>query len=76
MDSILLEGGAALHASALEEGIINKVFAYIAPKIFGGSFAKTAVGGRGIDSPNDAYQLKNRQITLLDDDILLEYSLK
>ena len=75
IDSVLLEGGAALHASALEDGIVNKVYAYIAPKIFGGAAAKTAVGGKGVDSPDDAYALKNRSITLLGDDILLEYSL-
>lgn len=75
IDSVLLEGGAALHASALEEGIVNKVCAYIAPKIFGGTAAKTAVGGRGADSPDEAYALKNRSIKLLGDDILLEYSM-
>jgi len=76
IDSVLLEGGETLHASALEEGIVNKVCAYIAPKIFGGSNAKTAVGGRGVGSPDEAYQLKNRRITLLGDDILLEYKFK
>jgi diaminohydroxyphosphoribosylaminopyrimidine deaminase/5-amino-6-(5-phosphoribosylamino)uracil reductase len=76
IDSILLEGGAALFASALEDSIVNKVYAYVAPKIFGGAAAKTAVGGKGVDSPDDAYRLKNSGITLLGDDILLEYSLK
>jgi diaminohydroxyphosphoribosylaminopyrimidine deaminase/5-amino-6-(5-phosphoribosylamino)uracil reductase len=76
IDSVLLEGGGTMHASALENGIINKVCAYVAPKIFGGSYARTAVGGRGVDSPEEAYQLKNRRLTLLGDDILLEYSLK
>jgi diaminohydroxyphosphoribosylaminopyrimidine deaminase/5-amino-6-(5-phosphoribosylamino)uracil reductase len=76
IDSVLLEGGETLHASALENGIVNKVCAYIAPKIFGGASAKTAVGGQGVDSPDEAYHLKDRRITLLGDDILLEYSLK
>ena len=74
IDSVLLEGGAALNASALEVGIVNKVCAYIAPKIFGGATAKTAVSGRGADSPDDAYLMKNRRITLLGNDVLLEYS--
>ncbi|MPM15054.1 Riboflavin biosynthesis protein RibD [bioreactor metagenome] len=73
IDSVMLEGGAALHASALQDGIVNKVYAYVAPKIFGGNASDTAVAGRGVDSPDDAYLLKDRRITLLGDDILLEY---
>ena len=76
LDGILLEGGAALHGSALKAGIVNKLYAYIAPKIFGGARALTAVGGSGVGSPDEAYRLENREITLLDDDVLLEYSLK
>ncbi len=76
IDSVLLEGGATLNASALESGIVHKVQAYIAPKIFGGIGAKTAVGGIGADSPDDAVFLEDRQITVIDDDILLEYRIK
>ena len=76
IDSVLLEGGAALNAAALENGIVHKVQAYIAPKIFGGIGAKTAVGGIGADSPDDAVLLKDRQITVIGDDILLEYRVK
>ncbi len=76
IDSIILEGGATLHAAALESGIVSKVMAYIAPKIFGGEKAKSAVGGKGIDDPGQAYQLSNGKITQFDQDILLEYTLK
>jgi diaminohydroxyphosphoribosylaminopyrimidine deaminase/5-amino-6-(5-phosphoribosylamino)uracil reductase len=76
IDSILLEGGATLNASALDCGIVNKVLVYIAPKIFGGSSSKSAVGGIGIDNPEDAFNMCDRKITLLDDDILLEYRMK
>ena len=37
IDSILLEGGGILNWSALKSGIVNKVYAYIAPKLFGGA---------------------------------------
>lgn len=76
IDGILLEGGATLNAAALESGIVHKIQAYIAPKIFGGEDAKSAVGGIGVACPDAAYTLKDRQITLLGDDILLEYRLK
>ena len=35
IDSILLEGGGTLNWSALDSGIVNKVYTYIAPKLFG-----------------------------------------
>ena len=40
IDSILLEGGGTLNWAALESGIVQKVQAYIAPKLFGGEKAK------------------------------------
>jgi len=76
IDSILLEGGSTLNFSALENGIVNKVQAYIAPKIFGGETAKTPVGGIGINEVSQAFSLKNRKITILGDDILLEYDVE
>ena len=72
IDSILLEGGATLNASALESGIINKVQTYIAPKLFGGASAPTPIAGLGVAHPNEAYILKNRKITTLGEDILIE----
>ncbi|WP_133015324.1 bifunctional diaminohydroxyphosphoribosylaminopyrimidine deaminase/5-amino-6-(5-phosphoribosylamino)uracil reductase RibD [Clostridium cuniculi] len=72
IDSILLEGGATLNYSALEENIVDKVMIYIAPKIIGGESSKTPVGGRGIDKLKDAFKLKNIAINILDEDILVE----
>lgn len=72
IDSILLEGGASLNYSALRAGIVNKVQAYVAPKIFGGRNAKTPVGGAGIEAPDEAFMLRDRKITVLGSDILIE----
>lgn len=72
IDSILLEGGGTLNWSALESGIVNKVLAYVAPKLFGGSNAKTPIEGPGTDSPANAVMLKNSTVTRLGDDILIE----
>mgnify|MGYP000455939588 CR=1 FL=1 len=41
IDSILLEGGGTLNWSALSCGIVQKVQAYIAPKLFGGKTSKS-----------------------------------
>ncbi|MCI7738463.1 MAG: bifunctional diaminohydroxyphosphoribosylaminopyrimidine deaminase/5-amino-6-(5-phosphoribosylamino)uracil reductase RibD [Lachnospiraceae bacterium] len=72
IDSILLEGGATLNWSALKSGIVNKVQAYIAPKLFGGASAKTPVSGQGFALPSEAVFLSNSKITQLGDDFLIE----
>lgn len=71
IDSILLEGGGELNWSALNSGIVNKVQAYIAPKLFGGA-AKSPIMGVGIDSTDKAFILSSPIITKLGDDVLLE----
>lgn len=72
IDSVLLEGGAALNFSALQSGIVQKVQAYIAPKLFGGASAKSPVGGAGIAEVAQCVRLKNPSIQWFGDDILIE----
>ncbi|MBR6107009.1 MAG: bifunctional diaminohydroxyphosphoribosylaminopyrimidine deaminase/5-amino-6-(5-phosphoribosylamino)uracil reductase RibD [Oscillospiraceae bacterium] len=76
LDSVLIEGGAELHEAALRAGIVQQVQVYIAPKMFGGSGARPAVGGLGIAEVSDAYQLSAPEITRFGDDILLNYTVK
>lgn len=72
IDSVLLEGGGTLNWSALECGVVNRVQAYIAPKIFGGAAAKSPVSGAGVISPDGAIRLKNSVITRIGEDFLIE----
>lgn len=72
IDSILLEGGGTLNFAALKSGIVNRVQAYIAPKIFGGIRAKTPVEGAGILEVADCVKLSEPTLTMLDGDILIE----
>ncbi|MDE6425197.1 MAG: bifunctional diaminohydroxyphosphoribosylaminopyrimidine deaminase/5-amino-6-(5-phosphoribosylamino)uracil reductase RibD [Ruminococcus sp.] len=72
IDSILLEGGGELNYSALKAGIVNKIQAYIAPKIFGGKTAQTAVSGLGVDTPEDAFRIERTAIKRIGDDFLIE----
>ena len=71
IDSILLEGGGTLNASALEDGIVNKVYAYIAGKLIGGMDARSPVEGMGIDRMADAITLQNMEIEKLGDDFCI-----
>ena len=76
IDSVLLEGGAALHEAALRAGIVQHVQVYIAPKIFGGVSAKSAVGGLGVFEVEDAYRLSRPEISRFGDDVLLEFEVE
>lgn len=71
IDSILLEGGGRLNWSALQQGIVQKIQTYLAPKLFGGT-AASPVTGMGIDDPNESILLSPPVIRTIGDDILLE----
>lgn len=72
IDSIIAEGGGELNWSLLQAGLVNRVQVYVGSKIFGGENAKTAVEGKGVDTPDNAIIIKNKEIHLLGNDILIE----
>lgn len=72
VDSVLLEGGGALNWSALEQGVVRRVQAYVAPKLFGGGEAKSPVTGLGVELPGQAVRLRRMTVTPLGEDILIE----
>ncbi len=76
IDSILLEGGAELNFSALQAGIIDKVYSFIAPKLIGGAKAKTPIGGTGIEKMSEAAALEGIQLRRFGEDIMIEGYLK
>ena len=53
----------------LTKGIVNKVYAYIAPKLVGGVNAKSPIEGRGIELMDNAVKLKNISMVRFGDDI-------
>lgn len=71
IDSILLEGGGMLNWSALQQGIVQKVQAYLAPKLFGGIGA-SPVTGIGVDDPSESIHLSPPVVRMIGTDILLE----
>ena len=72
IDSVLLEGGGALNWAALHSGIVQKVQAYIAPKLFGGTAAKSPIAGLGVETPAQAVRLVRTTVTQIGEDFLLE----
>ena len=76
VDSLLLEGGAALNESMLRAGLVDEVHLYLAPKVWGGEMAKTPVGGLGIDDPSEGYGFSLKDVERVGEDLLLVYERK
>lgn len=70
--SVLWECGGTLAARAIAEGSVQKILAFIAPKIIGGSTAPTPVGDLGFTSMTEALSLERVRWRTVGDDCLLE----
>lgn len=75
IDSVLLEGGSTLNFSAIRDGIVDKVYSFISPKMFGGEKANTPLGGMGFEKVIDAITLSIEEIKRFDEDIMVEASI-
>jgi diaminohydroxyphosphoribosylaminopyrimidine deaminase/5-amino-6-(5-phosphoribosylamino)uracil reductase len=69
--SVLVEGGSILHGSIFDQGLADKVVAFIAPIIIGGEKAKTAVAGKGVAKVLDSFKLKRISIERFGQDIMI-----
>lgn len=71
IDSVLVEGGGEIHGSLLQTGLVNRVYAYIAPKLVGGAGAKSPVEGSGIPWMREARHLTDIEILPFGEDICI-----
>lgn len=76
IDSLLVEGGAALGWSALDQGIVKRLQVYVGAKLFGGADAPGPIGGAGVAQVSEAYPLRLRGVEQIGEDVLLEYDLE
>ncbi len=71
MTNILLEGGAELLGSFLDARAINEVHVFIAPRLIGGSGAKSAISGLGVATVAEGLQLAEQRVEVMDGDVLI-----
>jgi diaminohydroxyphosphoribosylaminopyrimidine deaminase/5-amino-6-(5-phosphoribosylamino)uracil reductase len=72
ISSIIVEGGGTLIGSLFDEGLVDKVFFFISPKVIGGKDAVGAVMGKGVSRITDAVMLKSITWRRMGEDILVE----
>ena len=69
---VLWECGAILAAAALRDGVIQKVMAFVAPKLAGGGEAPGPIGGVGVSRMSEALQLGRVSSRRVGEDVLIE----
>lgn len=69
--SVMLEGGGTLNFAMLRAGLVDKINAFIAPKVIGGRTALTAVEGEGFTQLDQAVELIDVETEMIGGDILI-----
>ncbi|MDG2989930.1 bifunctional diaminohydroxyphosphoribosylaminopyrimidine deaminase/5-amino-6-(5-phosphoribosylamino)uracil reductase RibD [Candidatus Synechococcus calcipolaris G9] len=72
MMTVLWECGGTLGAAAIAEGMVQKIWAFIAPKLIGGQEAPSPVADMGLTKMTDALALERVQWQQVGDDILMQ----
>jgi diaminohydroxyphosphoribosylaminopyrimidine deaminase/5-amino-6-(5-phosphoribosylamino)uracil reductase len=75
ISSVLVEGGSTLNGALLDQGLVDKVYLFLAPKVIGGEHAKGVFGGQGVSTIQACWHMQNVQIQHFDEDICLIGSL-
>ena len=69
--SLIVEGGSQVNASFLRGGHVQKVMAYIAPKLLGGKDSKSVIAGPNPERMKEAVSLQQMEIKRFGEDFLL-----
>ena len=69
--NLLVEGGGIVLGSLFDAGQVDKVYAFIAPKIIGGEGAPAPVGGRGALTMDQSWQLERTRWEQIGEDWLI-----
>lgn len=76
IEKVLVEGGAEVRWSFFEKNLVDELFVWIMPYIWGGKEAPTLVGGQGFVKAEEAVGLKLKNIEKLQDVLVLWFSVR
>lgn len=69
--NLLVEGGMTVSGTFFDQGLVDFVHVFIAPKLIGGSSAPSAVGGIGLPEPPALPSIASPSVEILDGDIYI-----
>ena len=69
--SVLVEGGGTVLGSLFDARLVDKVYAFIAPVIIGGTDASSPVEGNGAPTISSAWSLERTRVEQVGPDWLL-----
>lgn len=69
--SLLVEGGGMVLGSLFDAGLVDKVYAFIAPVIIGGAEAASPVAGQGVPKMAQAWRLRRTKLESIGADWLI-----
>lgn len=71
LTGILVEGGSQVHGAFLDENLVQRVYAFIAPKIIGGAQSLPPIGGFGKEKIAEGLALREIKVQYLGQDMLI-----
>lgn len=72
INSVLVEGGGRVLGSLFDAGLVDRVVAFVAPVLVGGSDAPIPLAGRGVETMEQAVRLRDVRIRELGTDVVIE----
>ena len=74
IDSLLVEGGSGIHGAFFDEGAVDEVVVYLAPKVVGGADAPGPVAGAGAAKMAEATALGRPRAHALGGDLKITFA--
>lgn len=71
ISSVLVEGGGKINYSFLKMNLVDKIYAFIAPKILGGNDGISVFSGDGPESMSEVRKIKEVEYRIVGDNILV-----
>lgn len=76
LTNVLVEGGGKLLGRLFDARLVDEVWAFVAPKVFGSLVAPGPVGGRGVAILADAFELNCPTVATIGSDCLVRARVK